>query len=138
MFLEQKTIAKLQKTFRTKNKIKSNFLKEFGKTPSYLHRMKAEAAEEARRWEEEQEAELRKKEAMKLTQEEKDNILQGLRANWSIVNQTYQGLSLLTDTLFKRQRKAKVEAQLKQLEKFIQMLEQHTVIYITDNPYQLF
>lgn len=100
--------------------------------------MKAEAAEEARRWEEEQEAELRKKEAMKLTQEEKDNILQGLRANWSIVNQTYQGLSLLTDTLFKRQRKAKVEAQLKQLEKFIQMLEQHTVIYITDNPYQLF
>ena len=116
--------------------------------------MKAEAAEEARRWEEEQEAELRRKEAMKLTQEERDNILQvhtrqlngnfneifleGLRANWSIVNQTYQGLSLLTDTLFKRQRKAKVEAQLSPLEKFIQMLEQHSVIYITDNPYQLF
>ena len=38
--------------------------------------MKAEAAEEARRWEEEQEAELRRKEAMKLTQEERDNILQ--------------------------------------------------------------
>ena len=54
------------------------------------------------------------------------------------MNQTYQGLSLLTDTLFKRQRKAKVEAQLSQLEKFIQMLEQHSVIYITDNPYQLF
>ena len=38
--------------------------------------MKAEAAEEARRWEEEQEAELKRKEAMKLTQEERDNILQ--------------------------------------------------------------
>ena len=38
--------------------------------------MKAEAAEEARRWEEEQEAELRRKEAMKLSQEERDNILQ--------------------------------------------------------------
>ena len=38
--------------------------------------MKAEAAEEARRWEEEQEAEMRRKEAMKLTQEERDNILQ--------------------------------------------------------------
>ena len=99
--------------------------------------MRAEAAEEAKRWEEEQEAELRRKEAMKLSQEEKENILQGLRTNWSTVNQTYQGLSLLTDTLFKRQRKAKVEAQLNQLEKFIQMLEQHTVIYITDNPYQL-
>ena len=38
--------------------------------------MKAEAAEEARRWEEEQEAEVRRKEAMKLTTEERDNILQ--------------------------------------------------------------
>ena len=38
--------------------------------------MKAEAAEEARRWEEEQEAEVRRKEAMKLSQEERDNILQ--------------------------------------------------------------
>ena len=54
------------------------------------------------------------------------------------MNQTYQGLSLLTDTLFKKQRKTKVEAQLTQLEKFIQMLEQHNVIYIADNPYNLF
>ena len=33
---------------------------------------------------------------------------QGLRSNWSLVNQTYQGLSLLTDTLYKRQKRAKV------------------------------
>ena len=58
-----------------RNKINLYF-QEFGKTPSYLQRMKAEAAEEARRWEEEQEAELRRKEAMKLSQEERDNILQ--------------------------------------------------------------
>ena len=45
--------------------------------------MKAEAAEEARRWEEEQEAELKRKEAMKLTQEERDNILQVMGTdNW--------------------------------------------------------
>ena len=115
--------------------------------------MRAEAAEEARRWEEEQEAEVKRKEAMKLSAEEKETILQvkifrqfffnyskcvqGLRSNWSVVNQTYQGLSLLTDTLYKRQRKARVEGQLNQLERFIQMLEQHSLIYITDNPYQL-
>ncbi len=64
--------------------------------------------------------------------------LQGLRGNWSLVNQTYQSLSLLTDTLYKRQRKARVESHLQQLEKFIQILEKHTVIYITDSPYQLF
>jgi len=112
--------------------------KDFGRVPTYLNRMKMEAAEAARLWEAEQEAERNRKEAMILTQEERDNILQGLRENWTLVNQIYQGQSLLTDTLFKKQRKAKVEAQLKQLEKFIQMLEQHPVIYITDNPYNLF
>ena len=38
--------------------------------------MRVEAAEEAKRWEEEQEAEVRRKEAMKLSAEEKDTILQ--------------------------------------------------------------
>lgn len=38
--------------------------------------MKAEAAEEARRWDEEQEAERQRKESMMLSQEEKDKILQ--------------------------------------------------------------
>jgi hypothetical protein len=31
-----------------------------------------------------------------------------------------------------------VESHLQQLEKFIQILEKHTVIYITDSPYPLF
>ena len=49
---------------------------DFGKVPNYLNRMKMEAAEAARLWEAEQEAERNRKEAMILTQEEKDNILQ--------------------------------------------------------------
>ncbi len=49
---------------------------DFGRTPSYLERMKAEAQEEARRWQQEQEAELRRKEAMKLSDEERLDILQ--------------------------------------------------------------
>ena len=51
-------------------------LKDFGRVPTYLNRMKAEAAEAARLWEAEQEAERKRKEAMILTQEERDNILQ--------------------------------------------------------------
>ncbi len=38
--------------------------------------MKAEAQEEARRWQQEQEAELRRKEAMKLSDEERLDIIQ--------------------------------------------------------------
>ena len=38
--------------------------------------MKAEAAEEAKKWEKEQEAEMKRKESMKLSAEEKESILQ--------------------------------------------------------------
>ena len=38
--------------------------------------MKAEAEEEARRWQQEQEAELKRKEAMKLSDQERLDILQ--------------------------------------------------------------
>ena len=38
--------------------------------------MKAEAAEEARRWEQEQEAERKRKDSMILSRDEKDKILQ--------------------------------------------------------------
>ena len=52
------------------------FPQDFGRVPTYLNRMKMEAAEAARLWEAEQEAERNRKEAMILTQEERDNILQ--------------------------------------------------------------
>ena len=58
-----------------KGLLTENF-QDFGRSPAYLQRMRAEAAEEARRWEEEQEAEVRRKEAMKLSAEEKETILQ--------------------------------------------------------------
>ena len=62
-------------------------------------------------------------------------ILQGLRTNWSELHHVYQGLSLLTDTLPKKNRRERIEGQLDELEKFIQLLEKHPVIIITDNPY---
>ena len=55
---------------------KFTFKKDFGRAPAYLHRMKTEAAEEARRWEEEQEKERARREASKLSTEERDTILQ--------------------------------------------------------------
>ena len=62
-------------------------------------------------------------------------FLQGLRTNWSELHHVYQGLSLLTDTLPKKNRREKIEGQLDELEKFIELLEKHPIIVITDNPY---
>ena len=57
--------------------------------------MRAEAAEEARRWEEEQEAEVRRKEAMKLSAEEKETILQVLI--FRIIFQSFENVSRVCD-----------------------------------------
>ena len=65
---------------------------DFGRVPTYLNRMKMEAAEAARLWEAEQEAERNRKEAMILTQEERDNILQVY--NYKIQNDVLQKSNL--------------------------------------------
>ena len=55
--------------------------------------------------------------------------------NWSELHHLYQGLSLLTDTLPKKLRREKIEAQLDEIEKFIDLIEKNPVIVISDNPY---
>lgn len=45
----------------------------------------------------------------------------------------YQGLPILTDTIPKMHRKSKLEADLKQLEKDIVLLERHPYIYVYDD-----
>ena len=59
-----------------------------------------------------------------------DAIIDGLKANWEDIHEQYQGLSVVTDTTPKKNRKERMEAQMKQLEKDIEMIEKHTVIYI--------
>ena len=48
-----------------------------------------------------------------------------------------QGLSLLTDTLPKKNRREKIEVQLDEIEKFIDLIDKHPIIIISDNPYMI-
>ena len=109
--------------------------KSFGRVPSYLKRYWAEQREEERRWEEERRREEARLEAMRLSDEERAGILEGLRANWSELHHAYQRLSLLTDTLPKKLRREQAEAQLDELERLIALVEKHTVILVSDDPY---
>jgi hypothetical protein len=63
------------------------------------------------------------------------NLFQGLRANWSDLHHQYQGLSLLTDTLPKKNRRERLESQMDEIEKFIDLIEKNPIIIISDNPY---
>lgn len=105
-------------------------LQDFGETPQYLLKRR----EEIRRAQEEYDAYIaehfRRGTMKQLTREEREHILAGLKANWEEIHKEYQGLSVVTDTAPKKNRKERMEAEMKQLERDIQVIEKHTQIYI--------
>ncbi|KPP61375.1 enkurin-like [Scleropages formosus] len=107
--------------------------KSYGQTPEYLQQRK----EEARRAQEEYENYIKKhlqQKAMKhLSEEERETVLRGLKTNWRELHHQYQGLPFVTDTLRKKRRKEMLELDMKQLEKDIDLIERHKLIYITSD-----
>ncbi|XP_065666730.1 enkurin isoform X2 [Hydra vulgaris] len=74
--------------------------------------------------------------AMKcLSSTERDSIISGLKLNWEEIHHQYQGLSVVTDTAPKRNRKERMEAVMNQLEKDIELLESHSKIYVSNPTY---
>ncbi|XP_045156529.2 enkurin-like [Mercenaria mercenaria] len=104
--------------------------KEYGTTPQYLTRRQ----EEMKRAQEEYNAyvaeHFRRGAMQQLTNEERQSILDGLKRNWEEIHDQYQGLSVVTDTAPKKNRKERMEAEMKQLERDIESIERHKVIYI--------
>ena len=78
-------------------------------------------------------AEYFKKGAMRtMSDEERDAILKGLKQNWDDLHHKFQCLSVITDTIPKRIKKEKLENEMKLLEKDIDLLQRHQLIYIAD------
>ena len=67
-----------------------------------------------------------------MSDEERDAILNGLKQNWDELHKTYQSLSVVIDTIPKRMRKEKLETEMKLLEKDIDLLQRHQLVYIAD------
>ena len=67
-----------------------------------------------------------------LTPSERDTMLDGLKSNWETIQHEYQTLSVITDTLPKKLRKERMEAEMKQLERDIETIERHTIIYLAN------
>ncbi|KAJ3580732.1 hypothetical protein NHX12_034210 [Muraenolepis orangiensis] len=104
--------------------------KDYGETPEYLK----QRMEEEQRAQEEYDRNVSDRmmdgAMKKLSEDERTSILGGLKQNWEELNHQYQGLSLVTDTMSKRQHKVRLEQALQQLESDISMLEQYQTIYI--------
>ena len=65
-----------------------------------------------------------------LSDSERVKIISGLKKNWEELHHRYQGLSVVTDTAPKKNRKERMEAEMKQLERDIEMIEKHRHIFI--------
>ncbi|CAD6222462.1 GSCOCG00000977001-RA-CDS [Cotesia congregata] len=65
-----------------------------------------------------------------VTEEERAQLLLGMKKRWEDMMKQFQSLPFLTDTPPKAKRKAKMEQDLKQLEKDIDMIERYPHIYV--------
>lgn len=108
------------------------YFQDYGSTPQYLTRRQ----DEMRRAQEEYNAyvaeHFRRGAMQQLSEGERQSILNGLKKNWEEIHDQYQGLSVVTDTAPKKNRKERMEAEMKQLERDIETVERHKVIYIAN------
>merc|ERR1712053_22093 len=74
--------------------------------------------------------ELRARALEQIGTEQRAELLRGLKAKWDDLHQQFQGLSVVTDTAPKKNRKERMEAQMSQLERDIDLLERHSTIYV--------
>ncbi|XP_054846806.1 enkurin isoform X2 [Eublepharis macularius] len=106
--------------------------KDYGVTPTYVVRRNEEAKQAQEAYDAYVKKTLRKKAMKRLSDEEREDLLEGLKKNWVQVHQAFQSLSVEIDTLPKKLNKERLELQMKQLEHDISTIEKHKVIYIAN------
>lgn len=108
--------------------------KDYGQIPAYLKKRR----EDVKMLQEMYEAAVKKQiedNAMKqLSEEEREELLCGLKKNWEAVHHDFQGLSVVIDTIRKKQLKEKLEMLMKQLEQDISLIQKHERIYLANSP----
>jgi len=102
-----------------------------GEIPQYLSRRKEETAKahDMANTLRQQQMEHNRT-TTQLSAHDRDDLLAGLRANYQELYKNYLGLSVVTDTIPKRNVKNTMEAKLAELEADIAKLERHEVILI--------
>ncbi|XP_063157976.1 enkurin-like [Candoia aspera] len=104
--------------------------KDFGVTPKYIRKRKKEAKQAKKERAPGRQDGLQQKGLTRLSAQERESILEGLKKNWEEINTEFQSLSIAIDTIPKRLHQEKLEAEMKQLEHDISTLESHQFVYI--------
>lgn len=101
--------------------------------PGYLEKRRKEMEEAQTEYDQYVLESIRRGQMAQVQEMERNELLAGLKANWEHLHHQYQGLSVVTDTAPKKARKERMEAEMKQLERDIEVVERHKVIYISQD-----
>ena len=102
----------------------------YGQIPEYIKKRK-NLVENASKAYDNYAYNQQKQDALKLIGgDEHAGLLNSLKEKWSLLHHEYQGLSVLTDTAPKKNRKEKLENAMSEIEKDINYLERNATIYV--------
>jgi len=105
---------------------------DYGKVPRYLPQIKKdiEAEYDYVRQLQEQGEEMSRPRVRPMEEEERQHLLASLKAKWEEVNTAYQGMTHMSrhETAGRKARKERLEVELSQMEKDIQMLSRKTIL----------
>ncbi|KAM4828558.1 enkurin [Thomomys bottae] len=106
--------------------------KDYGITPEYISKRNEDVKKAQEEYDNYIQENLRKAAMKRLSDEEREAVLQGLKKNWEEVHREFQSLSVFIDSIPKKTRKQKLEEEMRQLEHDISILEKHKIIYIAN------
>lgn len=106
--------------------------KDFGKVPEYLKQRTAQIKQAQAEYDAYVESQLQYDSLAAIAGSEKAIILAGLKGKWEELHHQYQGISVMTDTAPKKNRKERLEAQMSNLERDIDLLERGN-LFVTKN-----
>ncbi|XP_050008580.1 enkurin isoform X1 [Alexandromys fortis] len=106
--------------------------KDYGVTPEYICKRNEDVKKAQEEYDNYIQENLKKAAMKRLSDEEREAVLQGLKKNWEEVHKEFQSLSVFIDSIPKKIRKQKLEGEMKQLEHDISVMEKHKIIYIAN------
>jgi len=109
-----------------------SFSQDYGRNPDYLEKRKLDTYKARDEYDSYVAEHFRKGAMRKLSQEEREQLLAGLKKNWEQVQHDFLMLSVIVDTPGKMTYKEKMELELKQLEKDVELIETHKTVYIAN------
>jgi len=112
-------------------------LKTFGKVPKYLTRIKNDISEERTYLQRlnNQKSAGEREQLRPMGEEEKAELIAGLKRKWHDIHKQYQTLTFNIDTVTKVQRKEGLEAEMEQIEKAIEKLSKRNIHVYDDSEF---